>query len=77
MSIRRRQFRQVATLTLAVSLMAASFASTTVAATANLTLNGGTDSQGAKVTGATPLAVSPGKVGTVIRFWWSSPASMT
>lgn len=49
-------------MTLAVSLIAASFASTTVAATANLTLNGGTDSQGAKVTGATPLAVSPGKV---------------
>jgi hypothetical protein len=61
MSIRRRQFRQVATLTLAVSLIAASFASTTVAATANIGVGGGIVIDNTDTSGATPLQVSPGK----------------
>ena len=49
----------MATVAVLAGLMAAPI---TQAATANLTLNGGLDSAGTKISGATPGAVSPGKV---------------
>jgi hypothetical protein len=57
--LRSKLASSAATVALLVGLFAAP---TSLAATANLTLNGGLTSAGTKVTGATPLAVSPGKV---------------
>jgi hypothetical protein len=65
MSTRRRPHRQVAVLILAASLVAATFASPTFAALANVDIGGGVTPAIAPLghgTGATPPQVSPGKV---------------
>jgi hypothetical protein len=61
MSIRRRPLRQVATLVLSGSLIAASFATTALAQTANVGVGGGVVIDNTSNSGATPTQVSPGK----------------